>query len=121
MAISEARYFSDMLDEAGMNRKAIIVNQVHSLIDAPTVSDDAQVDALAAVVPASIDAGRLQPRLAEALDLERTWAENDRAQVERLASELGGDSAIVEVPSFDEDVHDIAALAQVADCLTNAA
>ena len=121
MAISEARYFSDMLDEAGMNRKAIIVNQVHSLIDAPTVSDDAQVDALAAVVPASIDAGRLQPRLAEALDLERTWAENDRAQVERLASELGGDSEIVEVPSFDQDVHDLAALAQVADCLTDAA
>jgi anion-transporting ArsA/GET3 family ATPase len=121
MAIGEARYFSDKLDEAGMNREAIIVNRVHSLIDAPTVSDDAQVDALAAVVPASIDAGRLQPRLAEALDLERTWAENDRAQVERLANELGGDSEIVEVPSFDQDVYDLAALAQVADCLTDAA
>lgn len=121
MAISEARYFSDKLDEAGMNRKAIIVNQVHSLIDAPTVSEDVQVDALAAVVPRSIDAANLQPRLAEALRLERTWAKNDRAQVARLAGELGADSAIVEVPAFDQDVHDLAALARVADCLTDAA
>jgi anion-transporting ArsA/GET3 family ATPase len=121
MAISEAGYFSDKLDQAGMNRKAIIVNQVHPLIEAPTISSEEQVRALSEVVPSSIDASNLQPRLSEALSTERVWAENDRAQVERLSEELGNGAHIVEVPSFDQDVYDLAALAQVANFLTNAA
>jgi hypothetical protein len=76
---------------------------------------------LSEVVPSSIDASNLQPRLSEALSTERVWAENDRAQVERLSAELGNGAHIVEVPSFDQDVYDLAALAQVANFLTNAA
>jgi anion-transporting ArsA/GET3 family ATPase len=121
MSISEARFFSDKLEEAGMNREAIIVNQVHSLIDTPTISTEEQVSALSDVVPQSIDAAHLQPRLATALDLERTWAENDHAQVARLAEEIGAETRIVEVPSFDQDVHDLAALTQVAGYLTGSA
>jgi anion-transporting ArsA/GET3 family ATPase len=121
MAISEAGYFSDKLDQAEMNRKAIIVNQVHPLVEAPTISSEEQVRALSEVVPSSIDASNLQPRLFEALSTERVWAENDRAQVERLSEELGDGAHIVEVPSFDQDVYDLAALAKVASYLTNAA
>ena len=104
-----------------MNREAVIVNRVHTMIDRPNVGVEQQIEALRASVPASIDAADLHPRLTEALELERGWAESDRAQVKRLAEEIGGDAEIVEVPAFDEDVHDLAALARVAAHLTDAA
>jgi hypothetical protein len=42
-------------------------------------------------------------------------------QVDRLSEEVGLDTRIVEVPAFDQDVHDLAALARVASYLTIAA
>jgi anion-transporting ArsA/GET3 family ATPase len=121
LAIGEARFFSDKLQDAGMHREGIIVNQVHALIDAPTVSTEEQVVALGKVLPASIDAADLQPRLSEALRAERGWAMADRVQVERLGEQVGDDARIVEVPAFDQDVHDLGALARVASYLTRAA
>ncbi len=118
LAIGEARFFSDKLEAAGMNREAIIVNQVHTLIAEPTISAAAQVSALAEVLPASIDAADLHPRLDEALQAERRWAVADRAQVDRLGEQIGNDTRIVEVPAFDQDVHDLAALTKVASYLT---
>jgi anion-transporting ArsA/GET3 family ATPase len=121
MAIGEARFFSDKLQAAGMNREAIIINQVHTLIEEPKIPAEQQIEAIRAVVPASIDAVSIHPRLTEALEAERHWAVVDRAQVERLSEEIGNETNIVEVPAFDEDVHDLAALARVAAYLTDAA
>lgn len=121
LAIGEARFFSDKLEAAGMNREAIIVNQVHPLIEEPKISARAQVAALREVLPESVDAADVQPRLAEALSAERGWAVSDRAEVERLGEEIRNDTRIVEVPAFDQDVHDLAALAKVASYLTIAA
>ncbi|MBW2189529.1 MAG: ArsA family ATPase [Deltaproteobacteria bacterium] len=121
LAIGEARFFSDKLQDAGMNREGIIVNQVHSLIDEPAMSTEEQVIALGNVLPDSIDAAELQPRLSEALRAERAWALADRVQVERLGGEIDDDTPIVEVPAFDQDVHDLGALARVAFYLTRAA
>jgi anion-transporting ArsA/GET3 family ATPase len=118
LAIGEARFFSDKLQEAGMNRKGIIVNQVHALIDEPSVPADEQVAALRDVLPDSIDAADILPRLSEALAAERGWAIADRIQVERLSEQVDDDARIVEVPAFDQDVHDLAALAKVASFLT---
>lgn len=118
LAIGEARYFSEKLEEAGMNRKAVVVNQVHSLLDKPSLPIEEQVDALRRALPESIDAADIQPRLDRALDDERQWAAADLAQVERLAEQLGDGARIVQVPAFDEDVHDVAALARVASYLT---
>lgn len=118
LAIGEARYFSDKLQDAGMNREAVVVNQVHSLIEEPRLSAAEQVTALREVLPEAIDAADLQPRLEQALRDERRWAIADRTEVERLSSQIGQDTRIVEVPAFDEDVHDIAALAKVAFYLT---
>jgi anion-transporting ArsA/GET3 family ATPase len=119
LAIGEARYFSDKLQDAGMNREAVVVNQVHSLIEEPRLSAAEQVTALREVLPEAIDAADLQPRLEQALRDERKWAIADRTEVERLSSQIGQDTRIVEVPAFDEDVHDIAALAKVAFYLTS--
>lgn len=121
LAIGEARFFSDKLNVARMNREAIVVNQVHGLIEEPSISTEAQIDALRDVLPTSIDANHIHPRLAEALHTERRWAFADRAAVEKLAQEIGSDLSIVEVPAFDEDVHDLAALAEVAGYLTGTA
>jgi anion-transporting ArsA/GET3 family ATPase len=118
LAIGEARFFSDKLQDAGMNREGIIVNQVHSLIDEPDLSAEEQVAALRAALPESIDAADIQPRLSEALRAERGWAIADRVQVDRLSEQVGEDARIVEVPAFDQDVHDLAALARVASYLT---
>ena len=118
MAIGEARYFSDTLQASGMNREAIIVNQVHAIIDPPDLTPEEQVRALREVLPPSIDAADLQPRLREALETEHLWAIADRAEVDRLDEQVGEDTLIVEVPAFDQDVHDLAALAKVASYLT---
>ena len=118
LAIGEARFFSDKLQDAGMKREAIIINQVHTLIPEPEISAEAQVTELRAALPQSIDAADILPRLSEALTVERRWAMADRAEVERLNEQVGPDAGIVEVPAFDEDVHDLAALAKVASFLT---
>ena len=119
LAIGEARFFSDKLEDAGMNREAIIVNQVHSLIDEPDIPVDEQIEALRSVLPESIDAADIHPRMSEALGAERIWAVADRGQVKRLGEEIGNETRIVEVPAFDEDVLDLAALARVASYLTD--
>ncbi len=119
-AIGEARFFSDKLQDAGMKREAIIVNQVHTLIPEPQLPIDAQLAALREVLPESISAADIHPRLSEALKAERSWAIADRAEVERLNEQIGSDTRIVEVPAFDQDVHDLAALARVAAFLTTA-
>ena len=121
LAIGEARFFSDKLEAAGMHREAVIVNQVHTPLPEPAIPVDEQIEVLRAALPASIDAADLHPRLTEALQVERTWAEADGAQVQRLSSEIGEDTRILEVPAFDQDVHDLAALARVAAYLTTAA
>lgn len=121
LAIGETRFFSEKLEEAGMKREAVIVNQVHMPIEEPSISAEEQIAALREALPASIDAANIQPRLAEALVAEREWANADREQVERLAGEIGSEARIVQVPAFDEDVHDLAALARVASFLTDAA
>lgn len=121
LAIEEARFFSDKLEDGGMNREAVIVNQVHASIEEPSISAAAQISALRDVLPPSMDAVDIQPRLAEALRAEREWAVADRAGVARLDEQIGNDTRIIEVPAFDEDVHDLAALAKVASYLTTAA
>jgi anion-transporting ArsA/GET3 family ATPase len=121
MAIGEARFFSDTLQASGMKREAIIVNQVHAIIDPPDLTPEEQVAALRAVLPEPIDAADIHPRLRQALETEHRRAVADRAEVDRLGDEVGQDTRIVEVPAFDQDVHDLAALSKVASYLTIAA
>jgi len=121
LAIGEAQFFSEKLQAAGMNREGIVVNQVHAFIAAPEMPADEQVTALREVLPAFIDAADIQPRLDEALRAEQGWAAADRVQLDRLVEQVGADTRIVEVPAFDQDVHDLAALARVASYLTASA
>lgn len=122
MAIREATYFSDKLAEAGMRRDAVVINAVHELLSEPSVSDDALVAELAPLLPGMNPAETVE-RMLQALQDERLQAVGDRIESDRLRNHVRNTKAgdrveFVEVPAFEEDVHDLAALARVAAYLT---
>lgn len=117
LAIREAGFFAGKLAEHGMHQKATVINRVTHLIAEPPGSDEAQQARLAELAPAGSDIPKLHERLWQALDDERTRAVADRVEVERLRTTAGGKGLHVEVPAFERDVHDLGALAEVAQYL----
>jgi anion-transporting ArsA/GET3 family ATPase len=118
MAVREAIYFSDRLQDAGMRRDAFVVNGVHPLLEAPAETTEQLAQAASEVLPAETDPHRAVERMQRALDDERVLARSDRKEADRLKAHVDTDTAYVEVPAFDEDVHDLGALARVAEHLT---
>jgi anion-transporting ArsA/GET3 family ATPase len=114
LAVQEAIFFSEKLREHGMRQKATVINRVTPLLEEPH-GTDAAVDAeLKQKLPAGCDVASLESKLWQALDEERTRAVTDRVEVERLKTLTGGKGLYVEVPAFEQDVHDLGALARVA-------
>jgi anion-transporting ArsA/GET3 family ATPase len=114
MTVREALFFSRRLEDAGIRRDAFVVNSVHPELPSPDASREELTRALEALLPASMDAGLTLERLEQALRDERTQARSDATQTKRLKAQVGQETAYVEVPAFEEDVHDLGALAQVA-------
>ena len=119
LAIGEARFFSEKLQDAGMHREGIIVNQVHSLIEEPSHLGRRSGRGSCAMHCQS----RSMPRTfirASAKPCRPNEAGQSRTARRSIdwASEWVTDARIVEVPAFDQDVHDLAALARVASYLT---
>jgi anion-transporting ArsA/GET3 family ATPase len=109
-AIDEAIFFRRRLRESGMPFGAAIVNRVHEGIHEIAGGDDV-VDDLVALL-----GDKLGRRVASNFADYRRIGERDRANVERLADELRGDP-LIQVPLFDDDVHDLGGLAAVAEHL----
>ena len=108
--VREALYFAELLTAAGMHRSALIVNRVHR-------------DGLEGHTPLEVQAlltdelgERLAARVAGNLADFDILAQRDRASVERLKLALR-DSEPILVPHLDEDVHDLAGLARIAEHL----
>jgi anion-transporting ArsA/GET3 family ATPase len=108
--VREALYFAEQLAAAGMQRSALIVNRVHR-------------DGLEGHTPQEVQAlltdelgERLAARVAGNLADFDILARRDRASVDRLESALGDPEPIL-VPHLDEDVHDLAGLARIAEHL----
>ena len=121
MAIREATYFSDKLAEEKMRRDAVVINGVHELLPEPNAEDDELVAAVAPHLP-GIDASSAVERMLEALQDERLQAVADRIESDRLRNHVaqspaGAAVGFVEVPAFEEDVHDLRMLARVAEYL----
>jgi anion-transporting ArsA/GET3 family ATPase len=121
LAIDESLFLGERLRSSGMRCAAYVVNQIHPLHPEPqadrvTLERSAQ-DAL----PASIAPASAITRMRQALDDERLLAIADRVETERLKARGGKGPLYVEVPAFEEDVHDLRALARVAEFLTGAA
>ena len=109
-AIDEAIFFRRRLRESGMPFGAAIVNRVHEGIHELPDGDDVADDLVALLGP------KLGRRVASNFGDYRRIGERDRANVERLAAELRGDP-LIQVPLFDDDVHDLSGLAAVAEHL----
>jgi anion-transporting ArsA/GET3 family ATPase len=120
MAIREAFFFSDRLRELGMRRDGVVVNGVHYLLSEPS-ADEATLRAAVSEVLPEVDPGSAIDRMGRALEDERLRAVADRIESDRLRSRVGKETTFVEVPAFDEDVHDLRALAKVARHLVDAA
>ncbi|HEY8427390.1 MAG TPA: ArsA-related P-loop ATPase [Sandaracinaceae bacterium] len=115
LAMEEAIFFARRLEEAGMRRDAFVINGMRPLFAEPAVDDRALAREIAPHVP---NPERAVERMRRALDDARTRAIADRVQADRLRQRAGAEHLFVEVPAFEEDVHDLAALAEVAAYLT---
>jgi anion-transporting ArsA/GET3 family ATPase len=119
--IDEAVYFWRRLKEAKLPFGGVVVNKVHPdyLQVAEDAGSDAATEALDRLVPElerSLDgtpgAAELARKVAENFQNYRMLAERDRENMRRLTERITED-CVLEVPYFDEDVHDIRGLAQV--------
>lgn len=105
--IDEAVYFHRKLVEAKLPFGGVIVNKVH--YDDGVAEPDAELDRELADALGDEDLTR---RVAENFDDFRALAARDRAAVDHLAREMRT-RAVIEVPYLDEDVHDLAGLAEL--------
>jgi anion-transporting ArsA/GET3 family ATPase len=125
LAIEEAIFFADRLGEAGMNRDALVVNQVHPLVAEPSAKTSVLEDEVRSQLAShpehqKVDVTRLVERMRRALDDARLRAVADRLETDRLESRVtrGHDDALfVEVPVLDEDVHDLRSLFRISQYL----
>jgi len=106
--IDEAVYFHRKLVEAKLPFGGVIVNKVHYPAERLR-GDGADLEATLAE---KLGDGDLAGRLAGNFADYQALAERDARNIEHLASELRT-KGVIRVPYLDEDVHDIAGLAEV--------
>lgn len=117
-ALSEASFFAQRLERLGMRADGLIVNRV-----LPAGVPEPELESLRAMLATRGDpeGSDLAERVLAAYRAERALAELERHNLERYAGPgtVIGRSRVplrVEVPSFPESVHDVAALVAVARC-----
>lgn len=127
-SIDEAIHFHDRIVDSGMRPAAVVINRVHQLGEVPSGTGGGELP--------EQDAHQLAPRLAELLPqlpaprrdalarlLVRSGeqigalARADAAEVERLRQHCGPDLLYLQVPLFDNDIHDIGGLLELAQYL----
>jgi anion-transporting ArsA/GET3 family ATPase len=107
----EAAFLAGKLRDADMSDAHLIVNRVHS-----DSLDGLSVEEVAAVLAPRLG-DELAARAAANLGDYDVLARRDAATIARLARELGNSGAAAIVPQLDEDVQDLAGLADVAEYL----
>jgi anion-transporting ArsA/GET3 family ATPase len=106
--IDEAVYFHRKLVEAKLPFGGVIVNKVHYPAE-DLRGEDPDLPAALAEKLGDEDLGR---RVAANFSDYQALAERDARNIEHLARELRA-SGVIRVPYLDEDVHDLAGLAQI--------
>ncbi|HKA66586.1 MAG TPA: ArsA-related P-loop ATPase [Solirubrobacterales bacterium] len=107
--VDEAVYFHRKLVEAKLPFGGVIVNKVH--YPAEKLRGANPIDLPAALAERLGDED-LARRVAANFSDYQALAERDARNIERLATELRA-SGVIRVPYLDEDVHDLAGLAQI--------
>lgn len=120
LAIDEALFFAERLEQAGMKRDAFVINQVHPLVAEPSASAAELEAEVRAQLGPDADAPQLVERMRRALDDARLRAVADRIETDRLERRAGAGALVVEVPVLDEDVHDLRSLHRIAQYLVGA-
>jgi anion-transporting ArsA/GET3 family ATPase len=106
--IDEAVYFHRKLVEAKLPIGGVIVNKVHYATE-PGGPDG---EDLRASLAGLLDSEDLAQRVAENFADYQALAARDAANIDHLAAELRT-SSVIRVPYLDEDVHDLAGLAEL--------
>ena len=106
--ISEAVYFHRKLVEAKLPFGGVVVNKVHSFGEAAQNDGEDLRRALGELLGDDDLAERVAANFAD----YRALAERDAANIDHLAAELQT-QIVIRVPYLDEDVHDLAGLAEV--------
>lgn len=113
-AAAEAVFLGKRLADTGISHDAVVVNRVHPPIAEVKSERGALEAALKAALPPQADADALLDRLSRAHADESARAVFDRREVDRLRARVGQEALFIEVPAFDQDIHDLRALARVA-------
>ena len=118
LSIDEALAFHERLHAEGLPVAGLVANRVTPDLcaGAPWPGEVAGLAALRAALP---DEGPLCPRLATTLDEHQRLATADAASLRRLFAAIPGPRAVV--PRLEQDVHDLAGLAELARWLDGAA
>jgi anion-transporting ArsA/GET3 family ATPase len=106
--IDEAVYFHRKLAEAKLPFGGVIVNKVHY----PTEQLRGDGEDLKASLAEKLDDEDLAKRVSDNFADYQALAERDSGNIERLARELRA-QGVIRVPYLDEDVHDLAGLAEI--------
>jgi anion-transporting ArsA/GET3 family ATPase len=106
--VDEAVYFHRKLVEAKLPFGGVIVNKVHY----PTEELRGGDEELEAALEEKLGDAGLATRAAENFADYQALAERDARNIERLARELRT-RGVIRVPYLDEDVHDLAGLAEI--------
>ncbi|HEX3363241.1 MAG TPA: hypothetical protein VHS74_19755, partial [Solirubrobacterales bacterium] len=107
--IDEAVYFHRKLVEAELPFGGVIVNKVHYPAEELC---GGKVEDLPAELADKLDDEDLARRVAANFADYQALAERDARNIEHLARELRA-TGVIRVPYLDEDVHDLAGLAQI--------
>ena len=110
-AVAEAGWFADRLGELALSVGALVVNRTHPVFGAGGSGDAAEA-AAAASAAGRADLAAWWTTLAE----QRQVAEAEAAQIASLAAKVSP-APVVTVALRPTDVHDLAALAAIADTL----
>ncbi len=106
--ISEAVYFHRKLVEAQLPFCGVIVNKVHY----PSEHLRGNGEDLAVALEGALDDQGLAERVAGNFFDYEALADRDRRNIEHLSAQMRTRS-VIQVPYLDEDVHDLAGLAQI--------
>ncbi len=119
MAIREALFFTERLEQQGMRKNAFVINRVHRRPrHSPSLAE-----ITSALTHYDLKLGATGPeRLARALADEQKQAEADHNQLQRLRGVLlpedgSAAPARIDVPALPSDVHDLNTLAGIATLL----
>ena len=117
LAIDEALHLSTKLRENGMRSKAFVLNCAAPNIENTSPSADEIQESLSGIDLGETDAVSFAAKLRRAHNERVRDANAARVQAQRLRSEVTEGTDYVEVPAFEQDVHDLGALAWVAKYL----